>query len=135
MGTAPSVAAAIQGAPVVRLGDEEKNDVLVFFGDNADVANLLLGDIVSEPDHVAPVPVDELPIHERLHVADIEDAGEKIGDEQPAARAKHLEHGPGEALGCGQGQVIKQAGRVNEIKGSQIQPVRQQLANSGGDRL
>jgi len=56
MGTVPFFAAAIQGAPLVGLGQQEKNDVLVFFGDNADVANLLLGDIASKPDHVATVP-------------------------------------------------------------------------------
>ena len=82
MRTVRSLAATVQGAPFVGLGHLEKNDGLVFLGDNADVADLILGDLVNELDHVAAVPVDELPVHERFHVADVKDAGEETCDEE-----------------------------------------------------
>ena len=103
MRTVRSLAATVQGAPFVGLGHLEKNDGLVFLGDNADVADRCLGNLVGQLNHVAAVAVDEFPVHERFHVADIGDAGEEIADEQLAARAEHLKHGPSEALGSGQG--------------------------------
>src|SRR6516164_11223403 len=131
MGTVQSFMATVTS--LVRLGHHQKNDVLVFLGNNPDIADLQLRDIVSQADHVAAAPVNELPVHERFHVADVEDAGEEIGDEEPAAWAKHLEHGPGKTLGGGQRQIIEQARRVDKIKLSQLNAMCQQLADAGRD--
>src|SRR5262245_15376120 len=75
----------------------QENDVLVLFREDADVLDLFLGNISRDFDHFLAVAKDEFPAHENFHVTDVENAGQEIRHQESAARAEHLEHGPGQS--------------------------------------
>ena len=69
-------------------GNLKENDILIFLGFQTDSLHLFLWDVHGHVDHFASVSVDQIPVHERFHIANVFNPWEEICNDQTATRAQ-----------------------------------------------
>ena len=85
--------------------------------------------------HVGVIPVDQLPVHERFHVAAIPHRGEEVRDEHDSSGLGHLEHAARERGGNRRAEVVEQPGRVDKVELAEIHLAGENLTDRSFPRL
>src|SRR5687768_5017561 len=108
-------------------GHNDESNVRGRFGELADPSDLTGGDRRYQRLDLGDGPVHQPPVHERLHVAAVGNAGQEVGNEKLTAGLQQREQATRQAQRGVVAEVVVETGRIDQVEAAVFAPARGEI--------